>query len=51
VWGPRGRRVALLRGGAACAPCSRETMQSCSHPRCLEEITVEEVYEAVVKER
>jgi ADP-heptose:LPS heptosyltransferase len=51
VWGPRGKQVLLLRGGAECAPCSRETMQSCSYQKCLEHIAVEEVFEAVVTGR
>ena len=51
VWGPRGNDVTILGGGASCSPCSREKMQNCAHQRCMEEISVEEVYEAVVKER
>jgi ADP-heptose:LPS heptosyltransferase len=51
VWGPRGKQVLLLRGGVACSPCSRETMHRCSHQKCLEEISVEEVYKAVVTGR
>lgn len=49
AWGPRGRNVVLLRGNAECAPCPREKMQSCAYQKCLEEIAVEEVYEAVVR--
>lgn len=49
VWGPRGKHVVLLRGNAECAPCSREEMQDCTYQRCMEEISVEEVYAAVVR--
>jgi len=48
VWGPRGKAVTLLRGSAECSPCSRETMHICTYQKCLEEIAVEKVYEAVV---
>jgi ADP-heptose:LPS heptosyltransferase len=51
VWGPRGNDVTILGGGAACSPCSREKMQHCAHQTCLEHISVEEVYEAVVQGR
>ncbi len=51
VWGPRGKHVTILGGGAACSPCSREMMQHCAHQTCLEHISVEEVYEAVVQGR
>jgi ADP-heptose:LPS heptosyltransferase len=51
VWGPRGKDVTILGGGAACSPCSRETLQLCAHQKCMEEITVEEVYKTVVQER
>ena len=49
VWGPRGKSVTLLRGSTECSPCSREKMQSCAYQKCLENIAVEEVYEAVVR--
>jgi ADP-heptose:LPS heptosyltransferase len=51
VWGPRGKEVVLLRRSAECSPCSREKMHSCAHQKCLEHISVEEVYEAVVQGR
>ena len=51
VWAPRGKDVTILGGGAACSPCSREKMRNCAHQTCLEQISVEEVYEAVVQGR
>lgn len=47
VWGPRGRRVAVLRGEVECAPCSRGTALECRARSCLETVTVEQVLEAV----
>lgn len=44
VWGPRGERVYTVYRDVACSPCSREEMNACSHKKCLESITVEEVY-------
>lgn len=49
VWGPRGKQIITLRGRAECAPCSREEMQSCGAQKCLEGITVEEVYNAIAE--
>ncbi len=49
VWGPRGRRVHTVYRGVECSPCSREEMNGCLHRKCLESITVEEVYRSVRK--
>ncbi len=48
VWGPRGRRVVVLRGQQECAPCTRETASRCTSRRCLEGVEVGQVLEAVV---
>ncbi len=34
-WGPRGRRVYILRHEIECAPCSVAAMKSCGHKSCL----------------
>ena len=47
VWGPRGRRVRTVYRGVSCSPCSREEMHGCLHRKCLDSITVEEVYRSV----
>jgi ADP-heptose:LPS heptosyltransferase len=44
VWGPRGKCVAILYGKTDCAPCSREKMHGCIEQRCLEALSVDEVY-------
>ena len=44
VWGPRGKHVSILYGKTDCAPCLRERMQVCPEQRCMETISVEEVY-------
>lgn len=49
VWRPRGKDVTLICGSAECLPCSRDKMQSCARQKCLENITVEEVYRAIVR--
>jgi len=47
VWGTRGARVFILYNSSGCSPCSREKMKRCVKRRCLEEISVEEVYRKV----
>lgn len=47
VWGPRGRRVAVLQSGRDCCPCSRETAVVCTDRQCLEGVDVEQVVNAV----
>jgi ADP-heptose:LPS heptosyltransferase len=47
VWGPRGKHVHTVYRGVSCSPCSREEMNACSHKKCLESITVEDVYRSV----
>jgi ADP-heptose:LPS heptosyltransferase len=44
VWGPRGKCVSILYGKTACSPCAREKMHECIAQRCLEQLSVEEVY-------
>jgi len=45
VWAPRGGRVTVVTGRAACAPCGRERMRECRDRLCLAGIGVEEVKE------
>ena len=51
VWGPRGDNVSIVYKAQECSPCSREEMSGCVHKKCLEGITVEEVYEKVKETR
>jgi ADP-heptose:LPS heptosyltransferase len=43
IWGPRGKRVAILRKNPGCSPCTEEDLDRCNQRRCLELIEVEEV--------
>lgn len=45
IWGPRGKKVAIVRKELDCSPCSREELERCAYQRCLELIEVEEVIE------
>ena len=47
VWGPRGDKVLTVYRGLECSPCSREKMRGCKNQRCMEEISVEEVYRRI----
>ena len=48
VWGMRGDNVSVMyKGGFTCSPCSREEMKRCVNRRCLEEISVEDVYKKI----
>ena len=47
VWGPRGDKVLTVYKGLECSPCSREKMRGCKNQRCMEEISVEEVYRRI----
>jgi ADP-heptose:LPS heptosyltransferase len=47
VWAPRGEHVRVVRGRAACAPCSREEQQTCRRPGCLEAVSVEAVLRTI----
>ena len=44
VWGPRGNDVSIVYKALECSPCSREEMKGCTHRKCLQEISVDEVY-------
>ena len=44
VWGPRGKSVSILYGKTDCSPCPRERMHECIAQRCLEALSVDEVY-------
>jgi ADP-heptose:LPS heptosyltransferase len=43
VWAPPGRRVRILTGTCAQAPCARGRAIPCDTPRCLEELSAERV--------
>ncbi len=47
IWGPRGKRVAILRKNPGCSPCKEEELERCNQRRCLELIEVKEVIERV----
>jgi len=47
VWGPRGDTVSIVYKAQECSPCRGEEMRGCVRRKCLEGITVEEVYEKV----
>ena len=49
VWGPRGKNVSIIRGETECSPCTQETLRGCTRQRCLENIEVETVCDAVQK--
>ncbi len=44
VWAPRGASVRVVRGSAACAPCSLEQRQACQQRVCLGAISTAEVF-------
>lgn len=46
-WAPKGREISLIRRAVPCAPCERQTMSRCRLRRCLLEISVDEVAQAV----
>jgi ADP-heptose:LPS heptosyltransferase len=43
VWAPPGKRVRILTGTCAQAPCARGRAIPCDTPRCLEELSAERV--------
>jgi ADP-heptose:LPS heptosyltransferase len=45
IWGPWGKRVAILRKNPGCSSCTEEELDRCNQRRCLELIEVEEVME------
>jgi ADP-heptose:LPS heptosyltransferase len=49
IWGPRGKKVAILRKNPGCSPCAEEELERCNHRRCLELIEIEEVIERARK--
>jgi ADP-heptose:LPS heptosyltransferase len=51
VWGPRGEKVSIIHRKSECSPCSGEEMKQCVNRKCLEGITVEEVYDRITKRR
>lgn len=49
VWGPRGENILILSGEAECSPCSPQEWEACTRQKCLENLEVETVYDAVEK--
>ena len=47
VWGPRGDKVFTVYKRLECSPCSREKMRRCEYQKCMEEISVEEIYRRI----
>ncbi len=47
VWGPRGRRVSIVRSGVPCSPCAEKDRQQCLRVRCLDEVKIKDVLMAV----
>jgi len=43
VWGPRGKKVLVIRKDIPCSPCSQETFFQCKDFECLNGIGLEEV--------
>jgi len=50
-WAPRGERASWLQGKVPCAPCERDTYQSCQRQRCFEAIEVEAVLACIDEKR
>jgi ADP-heptose:LPS heptosyltransferase len=46
-WSPQGTAVKILSSNCSCAPCARETRQSCPTKECLTSLSVQEVLEAI----
>lgn len=46
-WSPRGPEVHLIRRAVSCSPCERQVMARCDDRRCLLEISVDEVSNAI----
>jgi hypothetical protein len=46
-WSPVGPRTKVLRGDADCVPCFEMEEANCENPRCLNEVSVEMVLEAM----
>jgi len=47
IWGPSGNSISIVYKPLECSPCSGEKMKRCVKRRCVEEISVEEVYKKV----
>jgi len=50
-WAPRGERASWLQGKVPCAPCERDTYQSCQRQRCFEAIEKEAVLVCIADKR
>ena len=47
IWGPRGRRVKIVRGDDSCPPCDHGTGTSCTMPNCMRTISGKDVICAI----
>ncbi|MEW6606591.1 MAG: glycosyltransferase family 9 protein [bacterium] len=51
-WGPYGKQHITIYKNLPCSPCTKQYLgqvSKCKNPKCMEEITVEEVMEAIEK--
>ena len=46
-WGPRGKRVTVVRRNIECSPCQNSTMKSCPHHACLTELRPSDVIDRI----
>lgn len=50
IWEPLGKSVSIVRKPIACAPCHIARIEQCvAQHRCMEDVTVDDVYEALLK--
>ena len=47
LWGPKGNTVKIIFPSVPCAPCTHETMRSCTTKECLTDLTVPKVLEGM----
>ncbi len=47
MWGMRGEAVRIVKSSVSCAPCSTKERELCRRQRCLEEVSVRDVFSAV----
>ncbi|RKY72027.1 MAG: hypothetical protein DRQ24_05990 [Candidatus Latescibacterota bacterium] len=43
IWRPQGKHTAVVKSSLPCSPCTRENMDRCDRPKCMDSITTEEV--------
>lgn len=47
LWGPKGNTVKSISPDVPCAPCTHETMRSCTTKECMTDLTVPKVLEGM----